>query len=180
MAMALYIHTTVIIFLLAGYYKTIALAAFGIIGGLLTPLLTGEEGSIIGLLTYVLILDIGILALGHFRQWRVLNALTFIGTLLWEFYAFGSGDIARGHALMFMAAFGSIYLLVPAIYNIRKHLKSELGDLIILIGNGIAHFGLLLWWLEKTPSLRQTYDAPIALGFSLLFLLIDAIAHQKK
>jgi len=180
LSLIIFTLTTVIVCLLAGYYKAIPLAAFGIIGGMLTPLLTGEGGSIIGLLSYILILDIGVLVLGHVQHWRVLNALTFICTLLWEFYALVEGDIQREYALTFMAVFGAIYLLVPALYNIKQKMKSELGDLIVLIGNGIAHFGLLIWWLERTPGLRESIDAPIALVFSVIFLLFSYAIYQSN
>ena len=179
-AIGIYSLTTLVTCLLAGYYRSIPLAAFGIIGGFLTPLLTGEGGSMTGLLTYILIIDLGVLALGHVRQWRALNALAFIGTVLWEYYAFEIGHIERTHALLFMAAFGGIYLLVPAMYNILRGLKSELGDLLILIGNGLFHFGMLLWWLERTTNLREQIDAPVALAFSALFLVVSAGIYQKN
>ena len=180
-AMMVYVLTTVVICLLAGYYNSIPLAAFGIIGGLLTPLLTGEGGSVIGLLTYVLILDVGVLALSHMRNWRTLNGLAFVGTLLWEGYAFAEGGVDRQTAFLFMAAFGTIYLLVPAMYNIMRRSPGEFCDLVILIGNGIAHFALVLGWLEQTPGLREQMDGPIALGFAVIFLWVAyGIYKQNK
>lgn len=180
LAFVLYILTTTIVCLLAGYYRAIALAAFGILGGFITPWLTGEEGSIIGLLSYILILDVGVLALSHVRQWRVLNVLTFLGTISYEGWALVDGQFDRSSALLFMAAFGGIYLAVPAVYNIMKKAKSEAGDILLLLGNGLVHFGLLLAWLGKTEGLREAWDGPIALAFSLLFLVLSSGMYKQN
>ena len=138
LALAIYILTTAMVCLLAGHYKAIALAAFGIIGGLITPLLTGDVGSTADLLFYVLILDLGILALSYFTQWRELNALAFVGTLLWEIFAIQQHDIALSTLIFFAVGFGAIYLLVPALYNIVKAKASEPSDILMLLGNGIG------------------------------------------
>ncbi len=179
-AFAIYILTTVVVCLLAGYYNAIALAAFGIIGGFLTPFLTGGGGSTASLLLYVLILDIGIVALGHARQWRVLNALGFVGTALYEMYALSDGMFDQSFAFAFIAAFLVIYVLIPFYYNLVKQQKSEAPDLLILIGNALLHFGLVLAWLDKTPGLRETYDALVSLVFAAIFLLFASEVYRRN
>src|SRR6202158_4697803 len=59
------------------------LAVFAITGGFSTPLLfpTGENREI-ALFSYVVLLDLGILALIPFKPWRRLLLLGFVGTLL--------------------------------------------------------------------------------------------------
>lgn len=186
LAFALYILITAVTCLLAGYYGAKALAAFGIIGGFLTPFLTDVGGSIPGILTYILILDLGILLLGHLRQWRSLNALGLLGTGLYEVYAYtesmgsGSGGIERSYALAFLAAFFVIYCVVPFIYNLLKSQKSEAPDIFILIGNAVFHFGLILAWLSLTPGLRERYDALIALGMAALFLVFSSEVYRRN
>ena len=59
------------------------LAVLGLLGGMLTPywLSTGESSQV-GLLTYLLILDLGIGLLARYRSWPFLNPLSFGGTLV--------------------------------------------------------------------------------------------------
>ena len=56
-------------------------AILATVGGLLTPVLISDESSSHHLLfTYLLILDIGVLAAACYRRWRSLDTLAFIGT----------------------------------------------------------------------------------------------------
>ncbi|HLD32807.1 MAG TPA: DUF2339 domain-containing protein [Candidatus Peribacteraceae bacterium] len=181
LAFAIFILTTAVVCLLAGHYRAIALAAFGIIGGLVTPILSNSGGTTVELLSYVLILDAGILALSYFRQWRELNALAFAGTMLWEIYAIPRTDISLSTTLFFAIAFGVIYLIVPAIYNILQKKPSEPGDILMLLGNGIGQFVVILWNIEEASSqLRESYDAGIALVFAALFLVWSVLLYSKN
>ncbi|MDD5055978.1 MAG: DUF2339 domain-containing protein [Candidatus Peribacteraceae bacterium] len=179
-AIVIYILTTFVVCLLSGYYGSIPLAVFGIAGGFLTPVLVGGGGNTLGLLSYVLILDVGILALGHVRQWRWLNAFGLIGTGIYEVYALFDMQFDRSYAFMFIAAFFVIYVLVPYIYNLLKQQKSEPPDLVILLGNALLHFGLILGWLERTPGLRDNYDALVSLGFAVVFLVFATEVYRRN
>lgn len=189
-AIVIYILTTFVVCLLSGYYSSIPLAVFGIAGGFLTPVLVGWQGSVLSLLSYVLVLDVGILALGHVRQWRWLNAFGLIGTGIYQVYAVfdslkyrGVPDafhFDRSYAFMFIAAFFVIYLLVPYVYNLLKQQKSQPPDLIILLGNALLHFGLILVWLDRTPGLRDNYDALVSLGFAVIFLVFATEVYRRN
>ncbi len=179
-AFAIYILTTAVTCLLAGYYGALPLAAFGIIGGFLTPILTGDEGSTFSLLLYILILDCGIFALGRARQWRMLNALGLMGTAVYEILALDDPAFGMSTALVFIAAFFVIYLLVPLYYNLLKQQKSEGPDLMILIGNALLHFVLVLWWLGKFPGLRESYDAMVSLGLAVIFLIFSGEVYKRN
>lgn len=179
-AFAIYILTTAVTCLLAGYYGAIALAAFGIIGGFITPILTGEGGSTTSLLLYILILDLGIFALGHARQWRVLNTIGLVGTAIYEIFALSDGQFDRSYAFAFIAAFFVIYTLVPFYYNLLKQQKSEAPDVFMLIGNAVLHFALILLWMDKTPGMRENYDAVVSLGFAVIFLLFSSEVYRRN
>src|SRR5499433_2685072 len=60
-----------------------ATAVLALLGGLLTPvLLARTEPNERGLLGYLVILDVLIFAIAHFRTWRGLNRLAWAGTVL--------------------------------------------------------------------------------------------------
>src|SRR5262249_52120535 len=77
-AMAL---VTVVAGLLAVRRKTFILAVLGLVGGFLTPyLLATNEDHPIALLAYVLLLDAGVLAVAHRREWASLPLLALAGS----------------------------------------------------------------------------------------------------
>src|SRR3989344_315827 len=63
--------------------KAFQLAALAVFGGLLTPFLISTQGNNqFTLFAYILILDIGVLAVSFREKWLKLNYLAFIGTAL--------------------------------------------------------------------------------------------------
>ena len=68
---------------LALRYESRAIAVLGILGGFATPLLLADRLPDQGaLLAYVVVLDLGILALATFRNWRWFTLLGLIGSLI--------------------------------------------------------------------------------------------------
>lgn len=179
-AMGIFVLTTFVVCLLSGFHASIPLAVFGIVGGFLTPMLVGGDGAMIPLLSYILILDLGILGLAHVRQWRWLNIFGLLGTALYEFVAMFDGTFTRPYALAFIAAFFAIYVLVPYVYNLLKQQKSSATDIMILVGNALFHFGFILGWLDETPGLREQYDAIVSLGFAVIFLLFASEVYRRN
>ena len=74
---------TVLSGILALRYNAVGLACLGIFGGFLTPLLlsTGTSNHIF-LLSYILLLNAGVLWISFYRKWGVLQVLGFISTYL--------------------------------------------------------------------------------------------------
>jgi hypothetical protein len=68
---------------LAWRHSAFIVAVIGLVGGFATPLLlsTGSDRPI-GLFGYVLLLDLGLLAVGHKRRWPSLGMLSLIATVL--------------------------------------------------------------------------------------------------
>src|SRR5258708_26894202 len=71
---------------LALRYESVAIAALGLLGGYLTPLMlsTGEDHPWF-LFSYILLLDAGAIILARARDWRILDVLSFTAT--WLLYA---------------------------------------------------------------------------------------------
>jgi uncharacterized membrane protein len=169
-AMLLNILTTVATCVLAGRYNALGLALCGIIGGFFTPILTGSEGSVFMLLSYVLLLDLGVLVLAHMRRWHALNFAAFIGTAFWETYAFVfEADASLQMGIVFIALFASLYLAIPAAYTLVRKLPSQDADISILIANGLFHFAVLMFWLSEHSTIFESVDAFCAVIFGLAF-----------
>ncbi len=65
-------------------YDAPVLAALGVVGGMATPfMLVGELPDRRTLIAYIGLLDVGIVGLASFRNWRSLTLLGFLGSLYW-------------------------------------------------------------------------------------------------
>ena len=87
-------------------------AVLGLIGGFSTPLLLSvERERPIGLFGYVLLLDVGLIAVGRSRRWPWLSLLGLAGTVVLEVFWLGSrvgpGELLT--ALGILAVFGALF-----------------------------------------------------------------------
>ncbi len=125
-------------------YDAISLIIVSIIGGFVTPILvsTGENNQI-GLLSYILLLDVAILIVSVFKKWRELNFIGFIGTVIlfgsWagEFYT--TKDL--GMTMFFLTAFFIVYSISSLIYNLVKKEKSSQTEQMLTLFSATAYFG---------------------------------------
>jgi len=82
---ALMVLVTAACCLLALRYGSQLVAVMGLVGGFATPLLLSSGADRpIGLFGYVLLLDIGLIAVGRRRAWPLLGLLSLAGTLLMQ------------------------------------------------------------------------------------------------
>src|SRR5260370_933982 len=91
LAFVFMVATTALAAALALRYASVAMAVLGSIGGYLTPIMlsTGEDHPWF-LFSYVLVLNIGALALARSKQWKLLEVLSFAATAL--LYGLWLGD----------------------------------------------------------------------------------------
>jgi len=74
---------------LAAAHGSLVIAVLGLAGGFLTPLMISSLGAnSFGLLTYLLLLDAGLLALARHRRWPVLAFLSLAATALHQAFLF--------------------------------------------------------------------------------------------
>jgi uncharacterized membrane protein len=107
LAFSLMVLTTAGAGSLALRYRSAAMAALGLAGGFLTPLvLSAGQNRPWQLFGYVLVLDLGALAVARARNWRVLPALAFLGTtLLYWWWLLGFNTSSKLAANVFALAF---------------------------------------------------------------------------
>jgi len=195
--------------LMSVFYDTKWLAVLAIIGGFITPVVlsTGTDNQI-ALMTYMLILNGGILAIAAFKQWQLLNYLGLFCTWL----LFSAWYIEHYEAAKFwitttyLNAFFLTYALVPfAFYFVRNTTVSVTG-FAITIPNAAIAFGISYEMIGRrfdTESVtflalayaavyfamaaflrlkrRQSKDAFVMLfAMGMLFLLISVPLHFSK
>lgn len=91
-------------------YGNPAIATLGLIGGLLTPpLLSDNKPHPWILFPYLLLLDVGSLAIAARRHWQVLRAVAFIGTAILFAAAVSPYNADRTAGLLFLPIFFALF-----------------------------------------------------------------------
>jgi uncharacterized membrane protein len=148
-------------------------AVMATLGGFLVPFLMGSHtGQIIPLLSYIAILNLGILFLAHYRRWVFLDFIALVGTALICVIAFNlNWTIWIGQA--YLTVFLILFMGVAAIH---KHLI-PFKQMILLICSSLffigASFVNLIDKMANWPGL-------ISLGFALIFLVYHWLLNVKS
>ena len=131
-----------------------SLALMATTGGFLAPLLTSDgSGNHILLFSYMLLLNLGVLALAWFRQWRLLNWTGFVFT------------------------FGVLGLWCLMQYQPQHYLSGQLFSLLFFLLYLIVS---LLFALRQPPQLRGLVDASLVFGLPLVMAAIQALLLESE
>jgi uncharacterized membrane protein len=144
LSFGLMVLITMLACVLAIRYDTKWLAVLGLVGGFLTPIMlsTGHDNQI-ALMTYMTILNLGLLGVAFYKKWDILNTLGFVFTYLLYSAWYGQHYEATKFwpAILFLNGFYLIYSFIPFIYEIRKG-DGTLSREIALVGlNAFFAFG---------------------------------------
>ncbi|MEQ8365041.1 MAG: DUF2339 domain-containing protein [Cyclobacteriaceae bacterium] len=147
-AFLIMVFITAFAVLLSIRYDRKALAILAIIGGFGTPFFVSTgAGNYLTLLTYILILDLGMLGLVYFKKWNVINylvyAFTYIlyaGVFITQ-YVFSVKE-ETGSLFLFLTAFYLIFFVMSIIYNLKNARKFKLPEISMLLSNSAIYFGL--------------------------------------
>lgn len=108
--------TTVGCVLLAWRHDSRIVAVLGLVGGFATPhLLPQQDAGALELFGYVLLLDLGLLAVGRARSWAFLGQAAVFGTAIHEasWLANGPGAAPSWVDLAALAGFGLLFVAAP-------------------------------------------------------------------
>src|SRR5215471_8859578 len=118
-AFGLMVLVTMLASLLALVYDTQWLAVLGIVSGFLTPIMlsTGQSAQFV-LMSYMVVLNGGILTIAVWKRWRIVHTLGFICTwLLFTRWFVNYYTVAVfWRTLVFLHLFFLIYAFVPFFY----------------------------------------------------------------
>ncbi len=168
-ALGLMVGITALAVMMSVMDKAEGLARLGIIGGFLAPILisTGRSG-IFDLMTYALVLDLGVLVTAFSQKWHRLNFIAFGGTfLLYSIALLTSFESSlRMPVLLYTTVFFALFLAVSVMHHIVRKEKSDSFDVVFLTLNaiwyGVAVYGLM---------------APVAEAYLGFFMLGIAVIY---
>jgi uncharacterized membrane protein len=149
------------------------LAAFALVGGFTTPMLlsTGQNREV-ALFSYVVILDLGALALVMFKPWRRLLVLSYAGTMLlyvgWysSFYENSQLRLTVGFATLFFAIFAVAPLLG---HQAEKGRLSDSVPPVLALVNAAGYF-LQIYTMYEAVDAKVTAWFALALAAVYVFL----------
>lgn len=159
-----------------------ALAATGVTGGFLAPILASTGGgNHVALFSYYAVLNAGILAIAWYKAWRPLNilgfAFTFLVGLTWGAQYYRPEFFASTEP--FLILFFLFYVAIAVLFALRQapELKHYV-DGTIVFGTPLVAFGL------QTALVREIeYGAAwSALGVSAIYLVLarTLFARQRQ
>jgi uncharacterized membrane protein len=169
-ALGLMVLVTVTACVLAVRHAALVIAVLGLVGGFATPLLlsTGEDRPI-GLFGYVLLLDLGLLAVARTRKWPALGLLSFLGTVLMQFLwiGFRMGPERLFLGLVILAVFAALFAVAgrvaPGSAGARQGMATQAAAILL-------PFAFVLYFASRVDFGRHL--APVA----VLMLLLSAAA----
>ena len=152
------------------------LAVYAMIGGFSTPALvsTGQNHEIV-LFSYVLLLDLAILAMVAFKPWRRIVWGAMLGTAVmyigWSAQYYDSSE--RTITVLFASAFFAVFALVPLLTPLthsRWHRGMSITLMLLPLLNGAAYF-LALYVMYDSEVITLTW---YALGLAAVYLALSS------
>jgi len=167
-------------------YDRKELAVLSLIGGFAVPFMVSTgAGNYLTLFTYILILNIGILALAYYKKWGIINILSYVFTIiLFGAWLFKDLDEKTPHylgALFFGFAFYLVFVGINIINNVRtKGLFSPI-ELSILASNTFLFYGVGMTVLTPFhPEFKGLFTASLgALNFGYAWFLYKKFGLDK-
>jgi uncharacterized membrane protein len=171
---------TVLACVLAIRYDTKWLAVLGLIGGFLTPVLltTGQDNQI-ALMTYMTILNFGLLGIAFYKKWDLLNILGFIFTYL-LYTAWYQNHYAATKfwpAIFFLNVYFLTYSFVPFIYQVREGGHSDGREFVLMGINSLLAFGYGYVMIRDLYGLA--WVSIISVFYAAVFLSLATYLYQK-
>jgi uncharacterized membrane protein len=182
-AFALMIMVTVLAMVIAVAGGTINIAALGVFGGFLTPImLSTGENHLVTLSLYMIVLNLGVLGVSWFTKWMKLNYLAFLGTLIlfggWmgDFY-WRDPDGQLALTFFFLTTFFVIFLANSIMHHFVRKERSSSGDLALLLLNAMGYFGVCYSILEPKHHDMLGFFAFL---LAVLYLAVAYVAHLSN
>jgi len=155
------------------------LAILATAGGFLAPILTSTgQGSHVGLFSFYLILNLGVLTISLHKTWRLLNwvgfVFTFVITTAWGVLKYQPEQYLSTQP--FLLAFFMLYLCVSILFSLKQpaNLKG-LVDGSLIFGLPLVAFGLQTALLKHT----QYGLALSALGLAVTYVVLSWVLMQR-
>ncbi len=170
-AFAAMIVVTALSGFLAVRFQSKLTAILGVVGGYGTPvMLSTGVVNFPGLYGYMLVLGLGVLGICIWKNWPLLNYLSFVGN-----FALVSASLQDyqptehfWQVMPFLVAFFVLFSTMVFAYNLFNRTKSNLLDVLVLFLNAGVFFCLSYWLIDK--SYGEKWVATVTLGLTAFYV----------
>ncbi len=164
----------------AAKFNSLTSAVLAMIGGFLTPyMLSKGGGNVTSLFTYILILDLGVLALATFRSWGALHLLNFVGTVIIWLGWLGNSYVPA--ELVVTAGWVTVFGVLFSVLGIWRHVVrrevSSKDDMGLMLLTPIAYFGAI-YWLTKPE--HSNLHGLLAILVAVYYIASGAFAYLRN
>jgi uncharacterized membrane protein len=155
-----------------------AIAVLALLGGLLTPVaVSSGDGSREALLAYLLVLDLGALAIAMLRRWHALELIALAGT--WVMFG---GWLSRAHAadarsveLAWLAVFHVTFVALPLGFHLFRKRAAGLGRSSITIANAAVTIAGAMAILDG----RRDDVGAVVLAMTALYAVLEVAVRRR-
>ena len=178
--------TTALGVTLAVRYDAVSLSVLATCGGFLTPALLQSGGSssahAMAFLTYVAVLNAGILAVSIFKQWRGIIWLSLVATILlvggWSLDSYTADQ--RWPLFTFVTLYFLLFLGTSCFHSLVRRKPTAPEDLLLLFADAfvyaLAGYSLLHGAIRACPG---TFPLALAFFFALLAVATKALVPEN-
>ncbi len=153
-------------------FNSILLAILGIIGGYGTPVVLATTGLTPDpiLFAYMLLLGIGVLGISAYKNWHLLNSLSFVCNYGVFFLAMVHYDSQADFwkVMPFLVAFFVLYSTLVFVFNLVHRVKATLLDLVGLVLNAGIFFVVSYRLVDMRYG--QVWVAAVTLGLTAFYI----------
>jgi uncharacterized membrane protein len=185
-AFVIMVLITVFSCLISLSYNRKELAVLSLIGGFAVPfMISTGQGNYIVLFTYIIILNIGILALAYHKKWGIINIVSYVFTIIlfggWLMKDINEKTPQYLGALIFGFLFYFIFILINIINNLRTKGVFSTIELSILASNTFLFYGAGMLILENYhPELKGLFTTALGLlNFGYAWFLYKKFGLDK-
>lgn len=163
-------------------YNIQLIAHLGLVGAYAVPfLLSDGSGKIVVLLSYMSVINIGILVLAFFRNWKILNLtssfLTWLIVAAWYVSDYLS-DVHLPIVLGFGTLFFLLFYVVVLASKVKTNERISIWDAIVILLNSFFYFGISLAAINS--SMHGKFDGLFCLANALLHFAITVFIYKKN
>jgi len=179
-AFGLMILVTTAAWLIAIRVNSMLVAILGMAGGFMTPvLLSTGSANLPVLYSYMLLLNVGILAVARSRHWPLLNYLGFVLTYTIFFGSMSAYTVADFPlTISFLSAFFVVHSVIVYLYSIRQKRPSSAIEIIHLVANACA-YSVTAYFLIRDAHGRP-YPSIMSVSLACFYIGHVAVFIRRK
>ncbi len=178
-ALGLMVGVTALSVMMSVIDNSPSLARMGVVGGFLAPLLISiDKAGLVELLTYALILDLGVLAISFKQRWHELNFIAFVGTFILYVTALSQSFTQdyRMVVFMFTTCYFLVFLAVSVMHHILRKEKSANRDVVFITLNAIW-YGVATYLL--LAPITENFLGFYMLGIAIIYAVVAFVSFIR-